>query len=467
MRLQAGMKALVLGLGVSGRSVVRFLRGQGLEVAVSEHRPMDRLTAGELELVETMDVRLETGGHSGRYLADADLVVAGPGVPLDLDILARARQRRIPVLGELALAAGRFPAPVIAVTGSNGKTTVTGLIGELLETAGFRVFVGGNIGTPLLDFFAGPGQADFVVLELSSFQLELARDFRANIGLLLNITPDHLDRHGSMERYAAAKYRIFAGQQEGDVAILGADDALVMAADTGRAARRTFGRAAGGDAVVSGSRVLVPGQGEALSFDLAGTRLDSAVNRLNAAAAILAAQAAGCGVAAIQQGLRRYRPPQHRMSLVGNRDGVRWINDSKATNVGAMAAALASCDSPVVLIAGGRDKGGDFSIVRPLVRDRVRALVLIGEAAGTLAEILGDLAPVIRAGDMAGAVRSAAAAARAGDTVLLAPGCASFDMFDSYEQRGRVFTRLAREILATGAVPEGAAAGASGCEEGP
>ncbi len=306
-----------------------------------------------------------------------------------------------------------------------------------------------------------------MVLELSSFQLELAGDFRANIGLLLNITPDHLDRHGSMERYAAAKYRIFAGQQEDDVAILGADDALALAADTGRAARRTFGRAAGGDAVVSGSRVLVPGQGKTLSFDLAGSRLDSAVNRLNAAAAILAARAAGCGADAIGRGLRGFRPPEHRMSLVGSRDGIRWINDSKATNVGAMAAALASCDSPVVLIAGGRDKGGDFSVVRPLVRDRVRALVLIGEAAGIIADQLGDLAPVIRAGDMAGAVRSAAAAARAGDTVLLAPGCASFDMFDSYEQRGRVFTRLAREMLAAGAVPGSAAAGEAGCEEGP
>ncbi|HEB50788.1 MAG TPA: UDP-N-acetylmuramoyl-L-alanine--D-glutamate ligase [Desulfobulbus sp.] len=467
MRLAAGMKALVLGLGVSGRSVVRFLHSLGLEVAVSEHRSMDRLTGEELEMVQAMGVRLETGGHSERFLAGADLVVAGPGVPRDLDLLVRARARGIPVVGELALAAGRFPVPVIGVTGSNGKTTVTGLVAELLAAAGLRVFVGGNIGTPLLDFFTGSPRADFAVLELSSFQLELAGDFRCHIGLLLNITPDHLDRHGDMEHYAAAKYRIFAGQTEDDVAIVGADDPLAMAADTGRAVRRTFGQAAGCDAAVIDRRVLVREEGgEPLSFDLAATRLDSAVNRLNAAAAILAARAAGCGAGAIRSGLRRFQPPAHRMSLVGTRDGVTWINDSKATNVGAMAAALASCETPVVLIAGGRDKGGDFSVLRPLVGRRVRTLVLIGEAAGILVRDLGDLAPVIRARDMTEAVRVAAQVARAGDTVLLAPGCASFDMFDSYEQRGRVFTRLAREMLAAGAVPDNPEAGKAGCEEG-
>ncbi len=461
------MKALVLGLGVSGRSVVRFLHDQGLEVALSEHRPLDRLTPDELALVDTLGLRLETGGHTDRFLAGADLVVAGPGVPLEQEVLARARASNIPVLGELALAAGRFPVPVIGITGSNGKTTVTALVGELLTAAGFRVFVGGNIGTPLLDFFTDRRQADFVVLELSSFQLERAGEFRVRIGLLLNITPDHLDRHGSLERYAAAKYRIFAGQTGEDTAILGADDDLAVAAGTGRAQRLLFGHAAGCDALVRGSRILVGRQeGRVLDFDLAATGLDSGVNRLNAAAAILAARAAGCPAAAIREGLARFRPPEHRMSLVGTGDGVTWINDSKATNVGAMAAALAGCGSPVVLIAGGRDKGGDFSVLRGPVREKVRALVLIGEAAGTLERALGDLVPVIRAADMAGAVRHAAAAARAGDTVLLAPGCASFDMFAGYEERGRVFSRLVREILAAGEVPEGPATGAAACEEG-
>ncbi len=460
------MKALVLGLGVSGRSVVRYLHDRGVAVSVSEHRPRTELAAGELALVEEMAVRLETGGHTERFLADADLVVAGPGVPMTQEVLEAARRRGIPVVGELALAAGNFPVPVIAVTGSNGKTTVTGLIGALLEASGRRVFVGGNIGRPLLDFFTDHVEADCAVLELSSFQLERARGFRADIALLLNITPDHLDRHGGMEGYAAAKYRIFAGQGPEDVAILSGDDPLVMAADTGPARRLVFGRAPDCDAVTGGSRVTVRREeGTVVGFDLAATRLHSGVNRLNAAAAILAALAAGCDPAAIAMGLAAFRPPEHRMTRVGSADGVTWINDSKATNAGAVAAALESCDTPVVLIAGGRDKGGDFRLLRDPVAARVRLLVLMGEAAGIMEQALGDLVPVVHAADMAAAVRAAAAGAKEGDTVLLAPACASFDMFDSYEQRGRVFTRLVRELLAGRAVPENPVAGRAACGE--
>ena len=446
------MKALVLGLGVSGRSVVRYLRARGVDVAVSEYRQGSQLTAEERDFLAEMAVRLETGGHTGRFLADADLVVAGPGVPGNVDVLAAARDMGIPVLGELALAAGQFRSPVIAVTGSNGKTTVTGLIGTLLEAGGYTVFVGGNIGTPLLDYCTDQVEADFVVLELSSFQLERAGDFRADIGLLLNISPDHLDRHGSLDRYTAAKYRIFGGQRVDDTAILGGDDPLVMAAaERIRAGIRLFGHGADCEALVRGSRVLVSeAAGAVLEFELAETRLDTAVNHLNAAAAILAARAAGCSAEGIRQGLALFQPPEHRMTLVGERDGILWINDSKATNVGALKAALASCTKPVVLIAGGRDKGSDFSVLRDLMQEKVRSLILLGEAAETMAGVLADTVDVRRAGDMDEAVRLAAASALPGDIVLLAPGCASFDMFDDYAQRGRVFTRLVRELIAAG-----------------
>lgn len=452
MQVRRGMKAVVIGLGVAGLATVRYLLHRGVRVAVSDLSRIDQIDISIVAFLHEAGVELETGGHTDAFLAGADLVVPGPGVPLDLPLLAKARAQGIPVLGELALAAGQFTVPVIAVTGANGKTTVTGLIGALLTAAGKAPFVGGNIGTPLLDYFADPHPYRSVVLELSSFQLDLAGAFRPDIGLLLNISPDHIDRHGSLAAYTAAKMRLFSAKRPGDVAILGADDPVVDAAATPPGVRALrFGRAEGCEARIRDGKILLRlGGTEEAVYDLAGTRMHSSVNQLNAAAAILAASVHGCDRAAIERGLGEYQPPAHRMAEVAVIDGVRFVDDSKATNIGALQAALAGCEEPVVLIAGGRDKGGDYTLLREVVARRVKRMVLIGEAAGLMRAALATVVECESAGSMEEAVSRAMAAAVAGDLVLLAPGCASFDMFSGYAERGRMFAECVGRLGAAG-----------------
>jgi UDP-N-acetylmuramoylalanine--D-glutamate ligase len=441
------MRVMVMGLGVAGLATVRDLLRRGFRVAVSEQCAADGIAPEVRSFLDTAGVELETGGHTTAFLAGAGMVVPGPGVPLNAPVLVAARGRDIPIRGELALAAGRFPVPVIAVTGSNGKTTVTSLIGELLRASGKRPFVGGNIGTPLLDFFEEPERFDIAVLELSSFQLDLLGDFRPDIGLLLNITPDHLDRHGSLAAYATAKRRLFQGQRPGDTALVSGNDSLAAQTPVPAGVRRlVFGTDPACAARIDGCRVCIRMEsgGEEDAYDLEQTRLHSPVNRLNAAAAILAATVAGCTAEGIAAGLASYVPPPHRMAEVGTVRGIRCIDDSKATNIGALAAALEGCDGPVALIAGGRDKGGDYRLLRDVVQRKVGQLVLLGEAAELMAAALADLAPVIRVGSMAEAVDQALEAAEPGWVVLLAPGCSSFDMFSGYAERGRVFTERVR-----------------------
>ncbi|VAW40696.1 UDP-N-acetylmuramoylalanine--D-glutamate ligase [hydrothermal vent metagenome] len=448
------MRAVVVGLGASGLAAVRFLHGLGARVSVSESRPETGIAESDLALLRRLGVALESGGHTTGFFAGAELVVPSPGVPLDLPVLKYAAVQGAAIAGELALVAGRIRVPVVGVTGSNGKTTVTSLLGDLLRAGGRRVFVGGNIGTPLLNYLQGPQDAEVVVLELSSFQLELSGEFRPDVALFLNLSPDHLDRHGSMERYGAAKGRIFANQGRGDIAIVGADDPLVMAAASTLAGTvLRFGRSPRAEARVTESGVSLAGSlaGKKVNetYDLQETGLDSAVNRLNAAAAILAARSLGCRPGSCRTGLAGYTLPGHRMAVVAEIDGVLFVDDSKGTNTGAVAAALASCRGPVVLIGGGRDKGSDFTLLRPSVERHVRRLVLIGEAADAMAAALGSLVPVSRAAGMEDAVRRAAAAARPGDTVLLSPGCASFDMFTGYAERGRLFQQAVTGLRQT------------------
>lgn len=438
----------MIGLGAAGLSTVRFLQNQGVRVTVSEKIREEQIEGATLAYLRQEGIALETGGHTEGVLDGVDWIVPGPGVPLNLPIIKRAQALGLPLVGECALAAGRFAVPVIAVTGSNGKTTVTSLIGSLLKAAGRRPFIGGNIGTPLLDYFLEPNLYDSVVLELSSFQLDLAGDFRPDIGLLLNISPDHLDRHGSLEAYAAAKIKLFQAQKPGDTAILGGDDQRVDAVmvNEGVAVYR-FGRKESYAArlVEDAVEVMVGGSG-GHRYLLAGTKLHSSVNRLNAAAALLAATISGCDRQSLQQGLASFEPPPHRMAEVGVVGGVRYINDSKATNIGALEAALAGCTEPVVLIAGGRDKGGAYTLLTEVMRQKVKLMVLIGEAAPLMASALAGVVAIVFATSMEDAVDKAAAGSVAGDIVLLAPGCASYDMFSGYEERGRVFAACVQAL---------------------
>lgn len=452
--LKPDMKAIAVGLGKSGLAAVRYLHSQGLKTAASEYKK--QITAEEQAVLAQCGAALETGGHTAAFFADADLIVVSPGVPTKLPVLNAARRRGVPVVGELALAAGRVSVPVIAVTGSNGKTTVTSLIGQLLRSSGKKAFVGGNIGTPVLEYLLEPGKPDVAVLELSSFQLEMAGEFRPDIALLLNLSPDHIDRHGSFEKYAEAKQQIFACQGKADIAILGADDPMITAKPVTTAGTVLhFGTQSCCRAKVDGQSVrLEPGfgaDGAAEIYDLSATRLSSLVNVYNAAAAVLAARAFGCSVEGIRAGLAEYQPPMHRMTPAGEINGVRFVNDSKATNIGAVIAALAGfkqgAEKEVILIAGGRNKGGDFTDLIPAFRRHVRHVVLIGEAGPELATaaMAAGVEPQF-ADDMSDAVRKSFAAALPGDTVLLAPACASFDMFDNYEHRGREFMRCAGEL---------------------
>jgi UDP-N-acetylmuramoylalanine--D-glutamate ligase len=449
IELQSGTKAVIVGLGKSGLAAVRYLHNLGLKTAASEYRK--QITEEERAVLDLCGADLELGGHTPEFFADADLIVVSPGVPINLPVLNAARSRGVPVVGELALAAGRIPVPVIAVTGSNGKTTVTSLIGQLLRSSGKQAFVGGNIGTPVLEYLLEPSETEAAVLELSSFQLDMAGAFRPDIALLLNLSPDHIDRHGSFENYAEAKRQIFARQGQADIAVLGADDPMVAAKPVTTAGTVLhFGTQPGCRAKVKGQSVrLEPGfgaDGAAEIYDLSATRLSSLVNVYNAAAAILAARAFGCSAEGIRAGLADYQPPMHRMTPAGEINGVRFINDSKATNIGAVIAALAGFKKNVILIAGGRNKGGDFTELVPAFRQHVRQAVLIGEAASELAAA-AEAAGIRHqfADDMSDAVRRSFAAAKPGETVLLAPACASFDMFDNYEHRGREFMRCVEQ----------------------
>jgi UDP-N-acetylmuramoylalanine--D-glutamate ligase len=451
-------RVAVLGLGVSGRSAAGYALFRGAEVLISDSRPEKQLSSEERALLSLPRVKWEAGGHSHQFLAGANLVLLSPGVDPDLPLLADLRRQGVPVVGELAIVAGHLPVPLIAVSGTNGKTTVTTLIGELLAEGGKKVFVGGNIGTPLYDYLRDPAGYEYVVAELSSFQLQSAGAFTPDIAVLLNITPDHLDRHHDFAAYRAAKMQLFANRPSGTPAILNGDDPVCreIAAGLGHGCL-LFGRGADCAARPEGEGVTLLWQGDQERYHLQGTPLALGMGPLNAAAAILAGRCAGCRPQEIQAALRRFRPLAHRLELVGEVDGVSFYDDSKATNTGAVVAALAHFAAPVVLIAGGRDKGDDYRLLRPAVAGRVKKVVLLGEAAGLLEKALADVVVCVRAESMAEAVSLAAAAAGGAGVVLLSPACASFDMFRSYGHRGEEFRRAVGALAAGGYCPREAA----------
>jgi len=444
--IKPGMRIAVIGLGLSGRAAVRYLLACGAEAVVSDNRCEADFIDKEGDFLQETGVAWEAGGHRSAFFSGVDMVFASPGVPLDLPLLEELRGRGVEIVGELAVAAPVLSDPVLAITGTNGKTTVTTLVGQLLQGAGKKVFVGGNIGTPLFQHLLDGTRTDAVVLEVSSFQLDTAGGFRPDIALLLNITPDHIDRHGSLAGYSRAKLKIFANQKLSDTAIVNGDDPLcrqALAAIAGRVL--LFGHTADCQARIAGDRIMLAWPEEE-SYDLAGSRLANAIGLMNAAAAILAARAAGCSRDDILAGLLAFQPLRHRVEEVAQIDDITYYDDSKATNTGAVLAALAQVKGKVVLIAGGKDKGEDYALLQDGVRDKARHVILIGEAADQIAAALAGIVPLDRAATMEEAVRKAQAAARPGDTVLLSPACASFDMFTSYAHRGDVFAAAVRGL---------------------
>lgn len=442
MKIDSTTRVGVLGLGVSGMSGVRFLLDKGAKIFVSDFGSRDRYDEAVLADLAEKGVEFEFDGHSVAFLQQADLILAGPGVPLNSPLMEEIRRSGKDVVGELAIVAGEITEPVVAITGTNGKSTVTDLIEMVLSHSGKRTFKGGNLGTPVYDSCLEKEKYDALVLEVSSFQLDLSGAFRPNIGIWLNLTPDHLDRHGSIDGYKAAKMKLFRNQGKADVAILNDDDPFCTScyADLGGRKLLTFGHDKSCSAVINPADKTVTLTEEDEIYRLASTNLESLTGLMNSAAAVLAAKELGCSQKYVQEALEAYRPLRHRIEFVRELNGVRYYDDSKATNSGAVVAALSgTADKSVHLIAGGRDKGDDYSLMRSLVRAKVKQLILIGEAVELIAEALEGCVPMVRAVDMNDAVSKASEKSRCGDIVLLSPACASFDMFKNYGERGQAF----------------------------
>ena len=442
-------RVTVVGLARSGLAAARLLQQKGAYVTVADAKPSAASPEALARLnPQRLDVKVGAGHEAA--LQAADLVVISPGVPFRIEALEAARRRGIKVIGELELASWFLASPIVAITGTNGKSTTVTLTGLMLQQSGKRAFVGGNLGTPLCEaVLAGP--FDYVVAEVSSFQLETIERFHPRVAAILNITPDHLDRYWSADDYAAAKFRIFENQTAEDRALLNLDDARVARLQgTLRARTLAFSRLhpVGGDgAWLDGDRIVTRMDGRREEVIRTGElRLIGAHNVSNAMAALSVGLLCGCPLDTIQQVLRTFPGLDHALQVVRDRRGVRFVNDSKGTNVDATVKALESLDPPIVLIAGGRDKGGDFARLSEPIQRRVKRLILIGEAAGRIADAMGGFERVTRAESLREAVTLAANEAVAGDVVLLSPACASFDMFADYQDRGRQFQALVNEL---------------------
>lgn len=436
----SGKKTMVVGLGKSGLAVVRFLSGRGADVQVNDQRDAAELAEAAAE-ASRLGAELVLGGHPEAAFQGLDLIVVSPGVPR-LAVLDEAEAKGTPVISEIELATRFIDAPIVAVTGTNGKSTVTTLIGEMCRTLSRPVFVGGNLGQPMIEAVGSPAasEAGLVIVELSSFQLERVAEMKAHVAVLLNISPDHLDRYPSLDEYAAAKGRIFERQQAEDFAIVPADAPELRELAVGGGTVLLFGGRQGEVRVVDEA---VADSESGLWVPLSDVRLRGSHNIANACAAALAARLVGVHAHDIASVLRSFGGLAHRMQHVATLGGVEYIDDSKATNVGAAAAALDGlkhAPGKIVLIAGGVDKGGSYEPLCQRMTERGRAVVVLGEAAPLIERALaGSGLEVRQVASMDEAVRHASAVAQAGDTVLLAPACSSFDMFRSYAERGDVF----------------------------
>jgi len=441
----AGKKVLIIGAARSGIAAAQFLTARGAIVALNDQKPLDKWSEQALALKET-GVGLLPGEPPTWLLDQLDVVVVSPGVPANIIPIRYAERAGAEVIGEIELAYRFLKGKVVAITGSNGKTTTTSLIGELLKDSVFKVQVGGNIGKALISLVDTSSDDGWTVAELSSFQLETIRDFRPHIAVVLNVTPNHMDRYETFNDYAAAKHRIFMNQTLDDFAVINADDQTVSSWKSGLSARIVefsvrqelpFG------VFLKNEELIFKGAGfEEVVLRPGEMKLRGLHNVENVAAAIAAGIAAEASLKSMRETVKRFDPVEHRLEFVAELSGVKFYNDSKATSVDATLKALeAFANEPgkVVLILGGRGKKAPYAPLAELIRTKVRKLILIGEDAETIAIELGDLAPFERTRDMNEAVKRSFAASEAGDVVLLAPACASFDMFDSFEHRGKVF----------------------------
>ena len=444
-----GRRVLVVGLGKSGVAAALFLQERGAQVTVSDNRTEEEL-GPEIPVLLDRGIAIEAGSHRERTFRETDLIVVSPGVPSDAPLLVRARQLGVPVIGEIELASRFLQGKVLAITGSNGKTTTTALAGSVVAAGGQAVQVGGNIGTPATALIAESTAATWNVLEVSSFQLETIETFHPAIAVVLNVTPDHLDRHRTLEAYIAAKARIFENQAESDFAILNADDeACVHMADATRASVYWFSRrleVQRGAFVRDGWICYAAAGGEERVMPVDEIFLKGAHNLENVLAAACAGRLTGASPEQVRQAVRAFRAVEHRLEFVATINGVDYFNDSKATNIDATQKALEAFAGGIHLILGGKHKGSPYSPLAGLIRERVKRVYTIGAAASLIQEDLQGTVEMLPAGTLEAAVRRASESARPGDVVLLSPACASYDQFPSYEHRGRQFKEVVKAI---------------------
>ncbi|MEE8574869.1 MAG: UDP-N-acetylmuramoyl-L-alanine--D-glutamate ligase [Thermodesulfobacteriota bacterium] len=440
----SGLKVLVVGLGVTGISAARFLSERGALVTATDLRTESELDGtGELRY---MGASIICGGHDVSAASGMELIVVSPGVPSRIPLLNDARENGVEVISEIELASRFIKEPIIAVTGTNGKTTTTTLIGEVLRRGGKSVFVGGNIGTPAIDYVIKGEKKDYCVLEVSSFHLETIKTFRPKVAIVLNITEDHLYRYRDFDDYARTKFSIFSNQGAGDTAIVNISDPVIARELTeckpkGRVLPFSAeGEISSGDGIfMRDGRVVLRLDGiEEEYADFSGVR----TSMENIMATIGAARLLNIDTERVEEAVGSFKGLRHRLELVREASGVKYINDSKATNIGSVVEALRVTQGPVVLIAGGVDKGGDYTVLRELVREKVRLLILTGEAKFKINEAIGDITPTVLVSSLAEGVKAAVVRAKDGDTVLLSPACSSFDEFSSFEERGDRFRKL-------------------------
>jgi UDP-N-acetylmuramoylalanine--D-glutamate ligase len=440
---------LVVGVGVTGLAAARFLKTRGACVTVTDIASKAELGDVVTE-IKAMGIRLEFGDHRTKTFTEADLIVLSPGVSDSLPSLQGARDKGIPILGEVELASRFIREPIIAVTGTNGKTTTTTLLGEMLKASGFTVFVGGNIGTPLIRYVEKGEKAQMIVAEVSSFQLDTIETFRPKIGVLLNITEDHLDRYADFKEYANAKGRIFDNQKTTDTAVLNGADADVMRISKNVRSRKWFFNAPSmiqAGATIDANRIVCHvGTRQDLHIERAMVKIWGHHNAENVAAASLATLAAEGNMGGIQTAIKRFRGLPHRMEYVATKHRIRFFNDSKATNIDAVKKALCAFKEPVILIMGGRDKGGNFKALKTHIQRHVKKLVLMGEAASTIEAVLGNVTHTKTVATMHRAILTAREAASPGEVVLLSPGCTSFDQYGNYEERGEDFCNIVHSL---------------------
>ncbi len=463
-----GKRILVVGLGKSGVASAMFLHTRGARVTVSDAKTQEELRQAIPALLD-LGIVIEAGGHGERTFRDQDMIVVSPGVPVDVPQLEQARAQGVPVMGEIELASRFLKGHIIAITGSNGKTTTTALVGEVIGWGGYETQVGGNIGTPAISLVAESTSDTYNVLEVSSFQLETIQTFRPEVAVVLNVSPDHLDRHRTLRAYVVAKARIFENQQESDYAVLNAGDPTCLELADGIRARTCWFSRQGEikqGAYVESGKIYWRDQGESQEvMPVSAIPLKGAHNLENVLAAVCVGRIVGVEPHRVAKAVAEFKAVEHRLEYVATIAGVEYYNDSKATNVDATIKALESFPGGIHIILGGKDKGSDYSVLSPRLKQRARRVYTIGAAAEKIEAHIRGSVEVMRAETLENAVRRAAEVAAPGEIVLLAPACASFDQFQNYEHRGRVF-KEAVEALAARAAKAPASAGGESSPQG-